>query len=154
MVGTVESRSRVHYMEGTLNTDLKIILGLAGAMIILGGHKPQKKAAKTKNPTGNGGSNGLYKSFHGSEPKIRRVDVPVPSPGEKLVAIGILERLEYKPYGSSARKGTKFYHVVGDTGDGMVASNPILASSENGKHLFIVPQHPKYPHMSDRGIIG
>ena len=139
-----------------MNTEVKLMAGLLGAVVVLGmcGKKARRATKKAKNPGTNGSGNGLYKSFHEADPKLRKVDVPIPSKGEKLVAIGILKRLEYKPYGSSHKKGTQFYHVVGDTGDGMVASNPILASSENGKHLYIIPQHSKYPHMSDRGIIG
>ena len=95
----------------------------------------------------------LYESFHGNPPERQRT-VKVPIPKGPMIAIGLAERIEYVPYGSSQHTKTRFYHDFGETGNGKLKVRPILATDTKGENLFLIPQSAKYPHFSDRGIIG
>jgi len=96
---------------------------------------------------------GLYESFHGNPPKTRKLKIGVPEPGEKIIAIGRLHSLEYKPYGSSQHKKTLFSHKLGDDGNKVLPNKPILAVSEDGKQLFVVNDKSSY-NFGERGIVG
>jgi hypothetical protein len=97
-----------------------------------------------------------YAGFHGNNPrKARKVSLPQPQPGQSLIAIGVLDGLQYTPYGSSGRKGIHFTHRAGDIGDGKnVNAKTILATDDRGENLYLIPQHPEYPKFSARGILG
>lgn len=106
--------------------------------------KPHKK----KNPD-------LYEEFHGSSPtNHRKVSLPMPPKGSKLIVIGELKRLEYCPPGNSRHHGIQFYHDSGDLGHKKVVVRTLLVTDEKGENIYILPQHPKYPYMSPNGIIG
>ena len=98
----------------------------------------------------------LYKSFHGSKSKgIRKVKYNAPKPGETLIKIGRLARLEYEPEFPSKHTGVRFFHVMGDTGETKLPSNTILATDTKGENLYILKDKPKKrPYFSGRGIIG
>ena len=98
----------------------------------------------------------LYESFHGSKSKgIRKVKYNAPKPGETLVKIGRLVRLEYEPEFPSKHTGVRFFHVMGDTGETKLPSNTILATDTKGENLYILKDKPKKrPYFSGRGIIG
>jgi len=96
---------------------------------------------------------GLYESFHGNPPQVRKVRVRVPNKGEQLVSIGRLTAIEYQPYGSSRRKRTTFIHKLGDTGSRMLPEKPILATGKNGKGLFVI-EDKSSPKFTERGIEG
>jgi len=96
----------------------------------------------------------LYESFHGSPPKgLRRVNLPVPPKGTKLVMIGRLSALEYIPEKPSKLANTVYRHRMGDMGSMIMKKKPILASDAAGKNLYIIPDGAK-TRMTERGIIG
>ena len=66
-----------------------------------------------------------------------------PDSGETMVAIGRLTELRYKPYGSSNRSNTIFFHKLGDTGEKTLPDKPILATTADGKGLFILQDKAK-----------
>ena len=102
----------------------------------------------------NPGAERLYRSFHGTNPRPRKVNLPTPK-SKELVAIGVLDRIDYSPYGSSGRKKMKFTHRSGDIGESKdVNSRTILATDAGGKHLYLIPQHAEYPKFTERGILG
>jgi len=101
-----------------------------------------------RNPTN------LYESFHGSPPKgLRKVNLPVPPKGSKLVMIGRLSALEYIPEKPSKLANTIYRHKLGDTGSMIMKEKPILATDAAGKNLFIIPDKSS-PKMTERGIVG
>lgn len=103
-------------------------------------------------PHSNPVSNRMYQGFHGNPPgRARKVSIPTPE--GPCVAIGKAVRIEYEPYGNSQHKGTRFFHDFGDTGEKMIKERPILVSDRNG-NIFFIPESKKYPHFSDRGILG
>lgn len=96
----------------------------------------------------------LYSSFHGNPPaRLRRIKVAWPKKGEKLVKIGRLVRVNYVPEWPSTRRGTEFYHRMGDTGARILKNKPILATREDGTGLFIIPDKAQ-TRFSRRGIVG
>ena len=100
---------------------------------------------KGKNPTS------LYQAFHGANPgKIRKVKIEVP---KRLIKIGRLISLDYEPENPSKRKGIRYTHKFGDTGERMLPEKPLLAASKDGKQLFIVNDGSS-THFSERGIIA
>ena len=108
----------------------------------------KRNPAKIANPAS------LYQRFHGTPPaKVLKVKFSPPKPGEKLVAIGFLEEVVYKPFGSSQRRGQLFHHQMGDTGNGINPERPILAVSQDGKRLYIIKNKAK-TRMTERGIIS
>lgn len=107
------------------------------------------------NPVKNPSS--LYESFHGNPPKeLRKVKLHVPKPGEHLIAIGKLARIDYRPFGSSKRKNTEYYHMSGDTGETILPTNLILCCDQSGKNFYLVKEDDTKdnPKFTDRGIIG
>lgn len=95
----------------------------------------------------------LYQSFHGNPPsRLRKVKLPIPKEGERLLAIGRLISLVYLPYGSSQRKGTYFEHQFGDDGRRIYPEKPILCTDSQGKHLYILPDKSGL-YVNERGII-
>ena|SRR3972149_8236428 len=96
----------------------------------------------------------LYRSFHGANPKTRKVSYEPPI--GPLLAIGELESLVYIPYGSSHRKGTAYSHKSGDLGHKVLRTNLLLVTDSKGKNLYLVKKDPrsKWPVFSDRGILG
>ncbi|MFA5378972.1 MAG: hypothetical protein WC455_24675 [Dehalococcoidia bacterium] len=111
-----------------------------------------------RNPLSIGGTtsstSSLYQSFHGNPSKgTRRVRVNIPEPGDKLVKIGRLTELRYRPENPSQHVGMEFYHKLGDTGTMVLKDKPILATGPNGKGLFIINDKAS-PRMTGRGIIG
>jgi len=116
---------------------------------------PSKKGKK--NPDGNGRGDSLYQRFHGNPPTNHRtVNLPMPPPGTKLIAIGELARLEYRPPGNSKHKGIQFFHDSGDLGGKTIKVKTLLVTDEEGKNIYILPQHPEYPKFDKggRGILG
>ena len=95
----------------------------------------------------------LYESFHGNPPaRVRRVSVNMP---KRLVKIGRLLEVVYRPEAPSRRKGTAYRHEFGDDGRIVLPSNSILATNQSGTELYIIRDKPsKYPHFSSRGVIG
>ena len=97
---------------------------------------------------------GLYHSFHGNPPaNVRKVNLPVPKKGEKLVKIGRLTHVVYRPENPSRLAGRTFEHLFGDTGVRVLPNQPILATDSKGENLFIIPDKAR-PKFSERGIIG
>jgi len=96
----------------------------------------------------------LYQSFHGSPPQnVRKVNLPVPKKGERLVKIGRLTHVLYKPENPSKLTGKHYQHLFGDTGVRVLPHQPILATDKRGKALFIIPDKAR-PRFSRLGIIG
>ena len=95
----------------------------------------------------------LYTAFHGSKPQLRRVRFQSPKPNETLVAIGRITQINYRPYGSSGRKGVEYTHTMGDTGSSINPEKPVLAVSQDGKRFYIIRDKAR-THFSARGIIS
>ena len=97
----------------------------------------------------------LYESFHGTHPKGTRKVFYNPPKG-KLVKIGRLSEIKYRPEYPSKFEGTEFYHKAGDLGYKVIKSNAILCTNKEGTQLYIVREDKevKYPIFSDRGILG
>ena len=96
----------------------------------------------------------LYQSFHGNPPlRVRKVNLPVPKKGEKLIKIGRLTHVVYRPENPSRLAGKHFEHLFGDTGVRLLPHQPILATDKRGKALFIIPDKAS-PRMTQRGVIG
>ena len=91
----------------------------------------------------------LYRSFHGANPKSRKVKVP--TPGGSLLKIGRLTELNYRPEAPSRRAGQEYFHRLGDTGSMILPEKPILAT--DGKNLYIIPEESR-TRFTERGIIG
>ena len=101
------------------------------------------------------GNPSLYQAFHGNPPvRERKVDLPVPKKGAKLLKIGRLIAVEYEPEFPSKLKGIHYRHESGDTGRTILKNKPILATDEKGKALYIIPTSKKYPRMTGKGIVG
>jgi hypothetical protein len=99
--------------------------------------------------------NELYESFHGNPPmRLRRVRYEPPE--GPLVKLGVLAQISYRPEFPSRHKGTEFYHTAGDTGEKVLKSNLILATDQDGRNLYLIKMDPesRYPHVTNRGIIG
>jgi len=116
--------------------------------------KPSSKAKgaywSKKNPT----APSLYEAFHGNPPHTsRKLAVRWPNAGEPMLAIGKLIEVRYKPYGSSKRSNTIFFHKLGDDGERVAPDKPILATTADGKGLFILSDKAD-PTFTERGIIG
>lgn len=96
---------------------------------------------------------GRYQAFHGANPKgLRRVHFQEPKPGEQLIKIGVLEELVYSPEFPSKRRGSHFSHKFPDKGEGKWGKvKPILASSQDGKQLYILSGEYVF---GERGIVG
>ena len=129
----------------------------------LGGKMPnlrKNNLTAVRGESGNapsGAASALYKSFHENPPaNTRKLQMNPPKPGETLIAIGKLARIDYLPYGSSAHKNIQFYHKSGDTGSKMVKNNIILATNADGSELYLIKENPNspYPKFTNRGIIG
>ena len=96
----------------------------------------------------------LYQAFHGNPPKrMRKVNLPVPKKGSRLVKIGRLVDVTYQPEWPSRLAGRAFQHYFGDTGSIVLPEKPILATDSKGKNLFIIPDRSR-PKFTRRGIIG
>jgi hypothetical protein len=141
-------RGSAPYLKNPLGVDLLAGIGLGGGWLI--GQQAVEKASKFLGIKKS--SNPLYEDFHGATPKTRVVDLPVPAQNDKLLAIGFLESLVYRPYGSSSLKGRLFEHKLGDDGNKIHKTKPILATDSKGRHLYIIPDKAKTKFTS-RGII-
>ncbi|MFA5380080.1 MAG: hypothetical protein WC455_30240, partial [Dehalococcoidia bacterium] len=124
------------------------------------GDAPDYAVRKAANPLSIGGTesssspSSLYQSFHGNPSKgTRRVRINIPEPGDKLVKIGRLTELRYRPENPSQHVGTEFFHRLGDTGTMVLKNKPILATGPNGKGLFIINDKAS-PTFTKKGIIG
>ena len=141
--------------EGYLGVNIRAI-DYGRYRYITEGYSPRSRnPGRGPNPTSNGGSGAasLYKSFHGAIPRTR--EVLYEPPQAPLVKIGRLVKLEYRPEPPSTRTGTQFYHNMGDTGEVKLASNVVLATDKDGKHLYIVKDKAgKRPYFTNRGVIG
>lgn len=97
---------------------------------------------------------GLYQSFHGNPPKGTR-KVNYQPPPKKLIKVGRITQIRYRPEYPSKHEGTEFYHNMGDTGEKKLKSNAILATDPKGKWIYIVKdKDTKHPFFSSRGVIG
>jgi len=106
------------------------------------------KKYKSKNPIN------LYQAFHRAQPiRLRKVKVDLPKKGDRLIKIGRLESLTYRPEYPSKLRGAEYEHKMGDTGTMMLKDKPILATREDGTGLFIIPDKSKYK-FTKRGIVG
>lgn len=105
------------------------------------------------NPADGGSSGGsLYEDFHGVPPaRVRKMRLPVPKKGARLIKIGRLLELTYLPEEPSQRVGTAFRHEFGDTGSVVLPDKPILAT--DGEHFYIIPDKSK-AYFEERGIVG
>lgn len=113
----------------------------------------KRRRAEGQNPmNGHSPHNNMYAAFHQRQPTRSRM-VSVPLPEGPLIAIGKTIRIEYEPYGKSRHVGTRFFHNFGDLGERMIKERPILVSDRKG-NIFFVPESKKYPHFSERGILG
>ena len=118
----------------------KIRAIMAGALI-------QSIATKSRrNPS-------LYEAFHGAKSKVVRASFNPPKPGEKLVAVGEIEEIVYRPIGSSKRRGILYSHKAGDTGEGILPNRALLATNQRGTELYII-KDKRTMRMTERGLIG
>jgi len=99
-------------------------------------------------------SSELYRAFHDSTPKARKVSYEPPV--APLIAIGELLEISYIPYGSSRRKGTAYSHKSGDLGHKVLRTNLLLVTDSRGKNLYLIKKNPgsKWPRFSSQGILG
>lgn len=98
----------------------------------------------------------LYKSFHGTLPKSiiskakdasRQSNLP-----DLTVAIGWLDGVTYRPFGSTEKDKIPHIHHFGDGGDlGRDKNRPMLVAGGDGQ-LYIVRGKSKY-YLSNRGIV-
>ncbi len=96
----------------------------------------------------------LYQRFHGNPPRsIRRVNLPIPRNGERLIKIGRLKFVTYEPEQPSRLAGKLYEHEWGDTGRIKLPHNPILATDSKGEHFYIIPDKSG-AKFTERGIIG
>jgi len=96
----------------------------------------------------------LYEKFHGSSP-LRGRKVKYQSPPNKVIKIGRITQIRYKPEYPSKHEGIEYYHNMGDTGEEILESNAILATDPKGKWLYILKdKNTKRPFFSPRGVIG
>ena len=96
----------------------------------------------------------LYQAFHGNPPaRARKVKLPIPQKGERLIKIGRLHSVIYEPERPSQHRGKLFEHKLGDTGERMLREKPILATDSQGQNLYIIPDKAR-PKFTKRGIIG
>lgn len=112
----------------------------------------QKKIARERgrkrNPTN------LYQSFHGNPPaRLRKVNLPIPKKGTRLIKIGRLTAIEYKPEHPSRLAGREFRHTLGDTGYAKLPEKPLLVTDEKGENLYIIKDGAK-TKFTHRGIIA
>ncbi len=100
-------------------------------------------------------SKSLYEKFHGANPaRVRSIEVDIPPAGTKLVKLGMLESVIYQPESPSKLAGRHFEHKFGDYGYKFEGKNkPILASSQDGSHLFILKSNSRFK-FGERGIVG
>lgn len=109
---------------------------------------PNKRGKSRKNPVT------LYQKFHGNLPKnVRKVKIRIPNRGEKLIKIGRLTAIQYRPEHPSRLKGQEYRHILGDMGTRILPDKPLLATGADGKGLFIIDDGAK-PMLTTRGIIG
>jgi hypothetical protein len=97
----------------------------------------------------------LYEQFHGNPP-IRVRHMHYEPPKGSLIKLGTLSQINYRPEYPSQHQNTEFYHKAGDDGERILKSNLILATDQKGKNLYLLKIDPKsrYPHVTNRGIIG
>ena len=97
---------------------------------------------------------GFFKGFHGGNPSTSKT-CQVAMPEGPVAALGRLERIDYVVESNGRQKGTHFTHKAGDIGEKMLKSNTIVAADKKG-NLFLVKDNEgsRYPHVTDRGILG
>jgi len=149
------------------NTKTLAILGVLGLGLVLLSSQPKPvkrkpriikpERIKSGNPAGepsNTSNPDRYKAFHGAEGNKVMVKLPMPDKDDHLVKIGDLERIEYKPTGSSKRKNVRFFHNAGETLNGRLKDRASLAAINKTGHLVIIPTKSGHPKFTANGIIG